>query len=176
MDVKIPLKDLDAALALLAESFPGAFTLQQHLPHRPLKIAIDHDLAMRCPALERRERDAVLRFLYVEACVEGAARSDLDGNVVGAVSAADAGHALAKRAAIVARRVAQLTVIKTARKPAKPVLSPPSTPVPTPAVTPDSTSVSPEFTPVPASPTSEPPKRNGMASLRAAAQRRKAVA
>ena len=47
----IGLKDITAALALLAETYPQCFTAEQHLPHRPLKIGIDRDLAERCPAL-----------------------------------------------------------------------------------------------------------------------------
>lgn len=112
-------KDINAALALLAEAFPLTFTCEPHLPHKPLKICIDHDIAMRCPVLERRERDAVLRLYtwrvaYLEACVEGATRYDLDGNPAGQVSATDAEYAAAKLATVFTRRKAQLAAVKAA--------------------------------------------------------------
>ena len=43
------LKDIKAALTLLAETYPDCFTAEQYLPHRPLKIGIDRDLAECCP-------------------------------------------------------------------------------------------------------------------------------
>ena len=58
------LEDIKAALTLLAETYPDCFTAEQYLPHRPLKIGIDRDLAECCPALNRPGtwcRDAVLR-------------------------------------------------------------------------------------------------------------------
>jgi sRNA-binding protein len=114
-----------------------------------LKIGIDDDLAMRCPALQRRERDVVLRLYtwrlaYVKACVEGAARYDLDGNVSGVVSATHAGHAIAKRTTILARRAAQLAAVKTARHETRKRVKP-ATPQPSPAVT--APSPAPEPTP-----------------------------
>ena len=47
----IGLQDINAALALLAETYPQCFIHEQFLPHRPLKIGIDRDLAECCPAL-----------------------------------------------------------------------------------------------------------------------------
>ena len=54
--MKLARKDIDAALALLAETYPQCFIAVQYLPHRPLKIGIDRDLAERCQALDHRER------------------------------------------------------------------------------------------------------------------------
>ena len=60
--MKVAWKDIDAAMALLAETYPQCFTHEQYLPHRPLKVGIDHDLAERCPALSHRERGLALQF------------------------------------------------------------------------------------------------------------------
>ena len=84
-------KKVPAVLACIAEWFPQAFVPEKYLPHRPLKIGIHIDLKARCPALSERERSAVLRYyvarlMYLRACVAGAPRIDLDGNVCGEVS------------------------------------------------------------------------------------------
>jgi sRNA-binding protein len=47
-------------LTFLAECFPQALVREQHLPHKPLKIGIDVDLAKRCPAISRSERSVLL--------------------------------------------------------------------------------------------------------------------
>ena len=100
MTARWPLdsKTINTALALLAEEYPNCFVLEQYLPHRPLKIGIDRDLAECCPALNARERGVVMRFyvsrvMYLQSLVEGAGRVDLDGNVCGEVTASDAEHA-----------------------------------------------------------------------------------
>ena len=56
------LKDIKAAMALLAETYPLCFTHERYLPHRPLKVGIDRDLAECCPALNRRERGTAMQF------------------------------------------------------------------------------------------------------------------
>jgi ProP effector len=108
---ELPLtpEEMRVVLQCLCEWYPQTFTLKKYLSHRPLKIGIDIDLAARCPALSRRERCVILRsyvtrVMYLEACVAGAARIDLDGHVCGEVSAAEAGHAAARLADIMARR------------------------------------------------------------------------
>ena len=78
-------------LTFLAECFPQALVHEQHLPHKPLKIGIDADIAERCPAVSRIERSVLLhhyckRTMYLSACVAGALRIDLDGNACGDVS------------------------------------------------------------------------------------------
>ena len=97
-DMPITLKDINAALALLAEDYPSCFVLEQYQPHRPLKIGIDRDSRNAAQPWISRERGVTLRFyicrlMYLQSLVEGADRVDLDGNPVGKVSAQDAGHA-----------------------------------------------------------------------------------
>ena len=120
-------KKVPAVLACIAEWFPQAFVPEKYLPHRPLKIGIHIDLKARCPALSERERSAVLRYyvarlMYLRACVAGAPRIDLDGNVCGEVTAAEAQHAAARLAAILAARARKQELIKSraAAKPAAP--------------------------------------------------------
>jgi sRNA-binding protein len=64
----MPKPSLIEILTCLHEFFPQAFVLEQHLSHRPLKVGIDGDLAERCPALDRRERAAVLRLYVSRVC------------------------------------------------------------------------------------------------------------
>ena len=108
-------EDKQAALVHLAEWFPQAFVLERHLPHRPLKIRIFPDILARCPVFTRRELGTVLgvytsRLMYLQSLVVGAIRIDLDGNPAGEVSAADAGHAAARLAEILASREARAAV------------------------------------------------------------------
>ena len=117
----VGLEDIKAALTLLAETYPDCFTAEQYLPHRPLKIGIDRDLAECCPALNARERGGVMRFyvsgvMYLQSLVEGAGRVDLDGNVCGEVTASDAEHARSRVAGIMAARDAQAAAAKAASK------------------------------------------------------------
>ena len=108
----ITKEDKQAALVHLAEWFPQTFVLEKYLPHRPLKIGICPDILARCPVLTRRELGTVLgvyasRVMYLQSLVAGAIRIDLDGNPAGEVSAADAGHAAARLAEIMASREAR---------------------------------------------------------------------
>lgn len=138
----IGLKDFTAALALLAETYPQCFTAEQHLPHQPLKIGIDRDLAERCPALNSRERSATMQFyasriMYLQSLVEGAGRVDLDGNVCGEVTASDAEHALSRIAGIMAARDTEVAAAKAARearkaiRPTAPIVQTVPEPLPT---------------------------------------------
>jgi ProP effector len=76
-------------LELLAERWPQCFVIFQ-ARRRPLKLRIDQDIAAAAPgAFTPAELEIGLRFYtgniaYLRACREGAARIDLDGNVVGA--------------------------------------------------------------------------------------------
>jgi len=153
-------KKVPAVLACIAEWFPQAFVAEKYLPHRPLKVGIHIDLKARCPALSERERSAVLRYyvarlMYLRACVAGAPRIDLDGNVCGEVTAAEAQHAAARLAAILATRARKQELIKShaAAKPAAPrnKEEPPE-----------------EKPPV--------PRRDGLAALREAAAKRRTIA
>jgi ProP effector len=128
----ITKEDIHAALARLAEWFPQTFALEKYLPHRPLKVGIHPDILARCPALTRRElgpslRAYTRRIIYLQGLVAGAVRVDLDGNPAGEVSAADAEHAAATLAEILAARetkpaaaVAVKRAVRIARNPAVP--------------------------------------------------------
>jgi ProP effector len=84
-----------AALKIMAERFPRAFTD----PPRPLKIGITKDLipAVRDAVGARAVRDAIALYCrrpaYLKMQIEGATRIDLDGTVVGAVTAEQAAGA-----------------------------------------------------------------------------------
>ena len=133
---------------------------KKHLPHRPLKIGIHIDLKARCPALSERERGAVLRWyvtrtIYLRACVAVAPRIDLDGNVCGEVTAAEAQHADARLSAILAARARTQELIKP-RAAAKPAA-------------PRKKEKPPEEKPA-------APRRDGLAALREAARQRRGAA
>ena len=115
-------------LTFLAECFPQTFVFENYRRHLPLKIGIDRDIMDRCPAISRRERNVTLRFYasrvaYLQSLVEGAARVDLDGNVCGEVSSAEAAFAAARLAA---EREAKRAAKKTAAVPASPTSNPAS--------------------------------------------------
>jgi sRNA-binding protein len=71
----------------------------------PLKIGIHLDIAAALPELPTTDigrglKFYVSRFVYLESCIEGATRIDLNGDPAGVVSAAEAANAqrwLAKR-------------------------------------------------------------------------------
>jgi ProP effector len=124
-----------ATLKYLAERFPQTFVLEIYQPHRPLKIGIAADIVASCPELDRRVVGKALgtytgRIMYLRAFVEGAVRVDLDGHPAGEVSAADAEHAAARLAEILASREALAAAVQ-ANKAAR---SARQTAVPTPAV------------------------------------------
>jgi ProP effector len=87
-----------AAVRLLAETWPRCFAIDgKRRP--PLKIGITEDILAAAPdALTPDELTAALRFYcgnisYLRACVEGADRIDLDGNVAGQVTEREAEYA-----------------------------------------------------------------------------------
>jgi len=140
-------KELEDIVEVLAGFFP-VFVRERHLPHRPLKLQIDRDLAERFPALGRDERNTVLkhyccRIVYLESCREGEPRFDLDGNVAGHVSAEHAACSKgsltnflarldAKRIAAKAARIAEREARRAATAPPSPLAATPiSTPAPT---------------------------------------------
>jgi sRNA-binding protein len=133
--IAIQHDEVAAAIALLAETFPKCFLVFEQR-RRPLKVGIDRDILERLgEAMTPAELFGALRFytgnqIYLRHLLNGAWRIDLDGNVVGVVTAKDEAHARRKIDAIKAKAAA--------RKPA------------------------------------EEPKRDGMAELRLAAERRKA--
>ena len=120
----ITKEDKQAALVHLAEWFPQTFVLEKYLPHRPLKIGICPDILARCPVLTRRELGTVLgvyasRVMYLQSLVAGAIRIDLDGNPAGEVSAADAEHAAATLAGILASRETRRAAAMAAKRAAR---------------------------------------------------------
>jgi ProP effector len=133
--------EIAAAIALLAEAFPKAFSIFEQR-RRPLKIGIRGDLLARLGGtLTEIELRQVLRAYtangaYRRRLLAGAPRIDLDGNPVGTVSAEEAADALAK----IAAKTAKVAARKQSAQP------------------------------------EQPKKRDGLAQLRAAAQRRKEAA
>jgi ProP effector len=85
-------------IATLAEWFPAAFFVFEQR-RRPLKLGIDHDVAVATAgAITVAEIKGALRYYtgnagYLRACRAGAARVDLNGNAAGAVTADEAAHA-----------------------------------------------------------------------------------
>ena len=133
----ITKEDKQAALVHLAEWFPQTFVLEKYLPHRPLKIGICPDILARCPVLTRRELGTVLgvyasRVMYLQSLVAGAIRIDLDGNPAGEVSAADAEHAAATLAGILASRETRRAAAMAAKRSARDHERAPPTASPTP--------------------------------------------
>ena len=113
-------ENIHAALTDLATRYPRAFVLEKYRPHRPLKVGVAADILARCPVLTRRELGPALgvyakRVMYLQSLVAGAIRIDLDGNPAGEVSAADAEHAAATLAEILASREAGQALVAASR-------------------------------------------------------------
>lgn len=144
-------QDALVLVGLLCERFPNAFFAFQKR-RKPLKIGIDRDIADRLgDAIDRKTLALALRlythnFFYRMAQKAGHARIDLDGNPCGEVSEADAASAAKD---VANRKAAAAKQPQSLRKPAE---------------------TEPEIKPAPT------PPRDGLASLKAAAQRRKAMA
>jgi ProP effector len=91
-------KQADDLIAVLADWWPHAFSVFER-DRKPLKRNIHDDiLAAAKGAISPDELKIALRFYcanfrYLQACVEGAARIDLDGEAAGSVSADEAAHA-----------------------------------------------------------------------------------
>ena len=120
----------NTVIELLAERWPHTFAIYQ-CRRRPLKIGIDNDIAAAAGAIATDELKAALRFYcgnigYLLACREGAERIDLNGDVAGTVTAAEAAHA----AGIIARRQNKSAPKRDAVAAAKPIV-PPAVPPPT---------------------------------------------
>jgi sRNA-binding protein len=82
-------------LAVLRQRWPNCFK-----DHRPLKLGIHHDILATLPDLgldqvevERALANYTRKLPYLEQMLEGTPRIDLDGHVVGAVTAAHAAGA-----------------------------------------------------------------------------------
>jgi ProP effector len=84
-------KSAEATIAALAELFPETFTRERWQPHKPLKVGIDQDL-IAAGVLTESEVGSLLshytrRRQYQVALAAGGARSGLDGNPCGEVTA-----------------------------------------------------------------------------------------
>ena len=123
------LKDALETLAVLREWYPGAFATGRL---RPLKVGIDKDIAERAPAITAVERARALRYhtksdRYLRALRPGAARVDLDGVEVGAVTPDDAAHA---KAIFNSRKAKQAARLAATQPQIAPVVEPPPRPAP----------------------------------------------
>lgn len=72
------------------------------MPVRPLKIGIAADLETRVAGMSKKRRRLFLKLYthtkeYLDACIEGAARVDLDSNPAGVVTAEEALYAAERR-------------------------------------------------------------------------------
>jgi ProP effector len=85
-------------IGVLAEWYPLAFVVYEQR-RKPLKLGIDHDLAIATAgAITLKELKTALQFYvgnvgYLKACIAGATRIDLQGGAAGTVSPDEAKHA-----------------------------------------------------------------------------------
>ena len=141
-----------AIITELAQRWPQCFSVLE-ARRRPLKIGIDQDIIVQldtipgvtCPQLKRSLGRYVYNHVYLAKLTVGAERVDLDGAGAGLVTEDRAEQARADRARMLAAREARKARVDTR------VCPPPLPPAPA------------------------PPQRDGLAQLRAAAQRRKAA-
>jgi ProP effector len=98
---KARLEAAMAALLILRQRWPNAFARLSARTPRPLKIGIRDDVIAALPDIP----PALISFAlgiytsgvpYRSACIEGAARIDLDGKLAGVVSPDEAAHAREK--------------------------------------------------------------------------------
>jgi ProP effector len=146
-----------AAMETLAQRYPKAFP-RRSIDVKPLMVGIANailvDLPELRPHLGRALQWWTSRPPYLDACTVGAARIDLAGAAVGAVSEGEAAFAasrLAKRLERIRRKTPAPAAVPVAKVPPAP--DPPETPKPAP----------PQPRPIPAS-----PKRLSLADLKAA--------
>ena len=143
---------IDEVITLLATRFPKTFFIHK-TRRRPLKVGIHRDIGtVLGDAVDRRTLHAVLRYYvsniaYRKSQEAGVDRIDLDGNAAGVVTELEAVNAQ--------KGVAGLVKAKRKRKAKVDVIAPPPAPVVKPP---------------------PPPRRDGLAALREAGARRKAVA
>lgn len=87
------------ARTILVERFPEAFLPKSAPLRKPLKIGVGQEILMRLPELGARAvalglMDYTWGERYCRALIEGAPRYGLDGEEAGAVTQAEADHAL----------------------------------------------------------------------------------
>jgi ProP effector len=178
-DVSIDVRPI---IAVLAERFPAAFFVFEQR-RRPLKLGIYDDLIERLGGeLSDLDLSAALRCYcgnstYLNHCREGVGRLDLDGNVCGTVSAEHAENARKRLEGRRAKRAAKTDHLgHMAKTPPAPIAAP----IPPAIEATDQEIQVPEgsdSTPIGLVSVEEskpkPPKRLGLADLRAAALARK---
>ena len=152
--MSISKQQIDDAIALLCMRFPKCFVLFER-KRVPLKIAIHIDIiAVLGEQIDRKLLGQALKYYtsnihYRRAQQAGSPRLDLNGLPAGVVSDADARTA-AKDVAAIKAILAQQKQEKLRKPQAEPEINP--------------------------APSPQPPERDGLSALRAAAQRRKAIA
>jgi ProP effector len=96
--MKPSIKDVYATVALLAATWPKAFSVE-FAGRKPLKVGIGNEIAVATEgAITQAELDAALNLYcshksYLKKLREGAERVDVDGNPVGTVTAEQAATA-----------------------------------------------------------------------------------
>jgi ProP effector len=181
-------KQIEATIALLCERFPKCFVMFERR-RVPLKVGIRDDIiAILGDQIDRQLLNAAMQyycnnFHYRRSQKPGALRFDLDGNPCGEVSEE---HAAGAAKDIAARKIAQAKKKQEAFRP-KPDANTRITIEPETAASRTTLDPEPEALPritiepepdpeTAASPPTPPKQRDGLARLRAAAQRRKAMA
>jgi len=127
---KANFEEIHATLALLCERFPKCFSIYERR-RKPLKCGIDKDLAVALDgALTPTEINAALRHYIGNPCyqramsVAGTPRIDLDGNVAGGVTAAQAQAAWLWLRHLEQKIAARKAAITLAKKAAEEALKP----------------------------------------------------
>jgi sRNA-binding protein len=147
-------------IAMLAERWPACFAIYEKR-RRPLKVGIDKDIAaaigdiVSMDELKVALRAYVSNEAYLDACFVGAWRIDLDGNVVGTVTAEQAVRA----AALVVRKIRARAAARAKTKSSAPAVS-------------DAAAAAPGIAPAGIAPAV---RRTSLADLKMAAMARKAA-
>jgi ProP effector len=105
------IKRIQKTIAVLAERWPRCFVVFEKR-RRPLKVGIFEDIAAVAPDLDPADLAAAIRFYvgnlhYLAACVAGASRIGLNGEVCDEVTAKDAESAALRFANILRRQAAR---------------------------------------------------------------------
>jgi ProP effector len=105
------LARIHQTIADLCWRWPKCFSVLE-ARRRPLKVGIDRDIAAAASDLDLAALTAALKYYtsniaYLNACVVGAPRIDLNGEVCGSISERDAVRAALRFANAVKRRAAR---------------------------------------------------------------------
>ena len=110
-----------ATIELLAETYPQCFSVFEKR-RKPLKVGIHNDvLAALDGAITAKELSVAMRVycgnrFYLRACIEGAPRIDLKGEVAGSVTAEEAANTRQRLAQHDRRKRQQEATAKAAAK------------------------------------------------------------